>query len=70
MDDVVTQSVPTEANPTYTKFRQASAATQFWGIRVNEGWREWILCGDMYEWAADQLLARLNAGSGGWKHPE
>lgn len=56
--------------PVYSKFaQQDSGATQFYGITVDEGWRSWILCTDMYEWSADQLLERLKASLGGWRHP-
>lgn len=56
--------------PVYTKFKQDEpAATQFWGINVDEGWRSWILCTDMYEWAADDLLRRLRAAPAErWPH--
>jgi len=42
--------------------------TQFWSIDVDEGWRTWILCTDMYEWAADELLARLRENNRRWPH--
>lgn len=72
--------LPTEAGtpdaPTYNKFThdpcahvEASAsATTNWGIQVNEGWRSWILCTNMYEWAADELLARLRDSNRRWPH--
>lgn len=51
----------TPREPSYSKFKQDDGgATQFYGISVDEGWRSWILCADMYEWAADQMIARLN----------
>ena len=54
---------PTPDAPVYSKVSQEDdeGATQFWCIQVNEGWRSWILCTDMYEWAADDLLRRLRA---------
>lgn len=60
---------PTPGTPTYTKFKQdRREGTAFWGIQVNEGWREWILCCDMYEWAADDLLVRLRWIDRPWPH--
>jgi hypothetical protein len=58
----------TPTGPVYTKVKQDDgAATALYFINVDEGWRSWILCGDMYEWAADQLIEKL-AGTGGWRH--
>lgn len=57
-----------QARPIYTKVKEAGpAATQFYLIEVNEGWRSWILCTGMYGWAADELIEKL-AGRGGWRH--
>jgi hypothetical protein len=66
----MTQSdLPTQANPTYSKFKQDDgAATALYAISVDEGWRSWILCTDMREGVADQLLVRLRATGGGWTH--
>lgn len=64
-----TEALPpgTPEEPTYSKFKQDDgSATQFWGINVDEGWRSWILCTDMYEWAADELLARLRENNRRW----
>lgn len=59
----------TPGAPVYRKFKQgAGVATGFWGITVDEGWREWILCCDMYEWAADQLLSVLRSSDVKWRH--
>jgi hypothetical protein len=50
----------TEERPVYTKLAQErDGATQLWMIGVDEGWRTFILCQDMYEWAADWLLGVL-----------
>jgi hypothetical protein len=81
--DVVPSSLgergePTPQRPVYSKFThdpcahvEASAsATTVWGIQVNEGWRSWILCSGMYEWAADDLLARLRETNREWLHGE
>ena len=57
--------------PVYTKFPQESkhvGGTHFWAINVDEGWRSWILCTGMYEWAADELLARLRESKRRWPH--
>ena len=73
------RSLPTPEAPVYSKFRHGNCqhtesnptiptGTQFWGIQVNEGWRSWILCCDMYEWAADELLKRLREANGPWTH--
>lgn len=41
--------------PVYTKIRE-SPEPNLWIIRCNEGWRSSVVCGGMYEWAADWLL--------------
>lgn len=64
--------VATPERPQYSKFPQDQfdvLGTQLWAINVDEGWRSWILCCDMYECVADQLLERLRADKGGWKCP-
>ena len=33
--------------------------TQLWMICCDEGWRESIVCGGMYEWAADWLIEQI-----------
>lgn len=56
--------------PRYAKALQAeSKATAMFMITVDEGWRSWILCTDMYEWAADQLLEVLAASGTRWRQP-
>lgn len=57
--------------PQYRKQRQdddkaSRMATQMFMIVVDEGWRTWILCTDMYEWAADGLLAVLERSGATW----
>lgn len=60
-------SGPTSDAPHYDKQKQDEpAATAFWSITVDEGWRLWILCTDMYEWAADDLLRRLRTTDERW----
>jgi hypothetical protein len=63
-----TQGSPTR--PIYSKFKQDNdSATNFYSINVDEGWRSWILCTGMYEWAANQLLERLRAYPKEWTQP-
>lgn len=46
--------------PLYTKVQHDSGhATARYMIVVDEGWRTFILCAEMYGWAADWLLAQL-----------
>jgi hypothetical protein len=46
--------------PFYQKVRQDDATvTPHYMVTVDEGWRESILCCDMYEWAADWLVGEL-----------
>lgn len=53
--------------PIYTKFKQEhNPATALYAINVDEGWRSWILCCDMYEWVADELISRLSAYPKEW----
>jgi hypothetical protein len=49
-------------NPVYTKRLQTEngPGTNMFSIHVDEGWASWILCCDMYEWAADELIKRLD----------
>lgn len=49
----------TPARPVYSKVEQDEGATGMFMITVDEGWRTSIVCGDMYEWAADWLLGVL-----------
>lgn len=43
-----------EEHPIYSKVQQADSS--LFMIDVNEGWRSSIMCGDLYEWAADWLV--------------
>lgn len=52
-------------NPVYHKQSQDDTVN-LWFINVDEGWRSWILCADMYEWAADRLLEVLRASGATW----
>jgi len=78
----VEEQSATPCKPWYNKFPQDEkpqiyasesleverpTGTQFWGIQVDEGWRSWILCTNMYEWAADDLLARLREHNKPWQ---
>jgi hypothetical protein len=57
----------TPERPEYRKQKQDDGkATALYMIIVDEGWREWILCTDMYEWAADGLLEVLRASGRTW----
>lgn len=60
----------TPEKPTYRKqlvqIARTARATDMYMIVVDEGWRSWILCTDMYEWAADHLLAVLRASGTKW----
>lgn len=50
----------TKGNPTYRKVQQETGrATTTFMIVCDEGWRESIVCSDMYEWAADWLLSKI-----------
>jgi hypothetical protein len=61
-------------NPEYSVFQhdpcmhvKASAhATAVFGVQVNEGWRSWILCTNMYKDKADQLLEVLRESGKVW----
>ena len=47
--------------PIYEKVEQQdNKVTRLFMITVDEGWRQSILCTDMYEWAADWLLGVLS----------
>lgn len=53
--------------PQYSKQKQDDdGATAMFMIIVDEGWRSWILCTDMYEWAADGLLGVLRGSGKRW----
>jgi len=60
----------TSGAPVYAKQKhEAPHGTGMWFIKVDEGWRSWILCERMYEWAADDLLRRLRAAPPeSWPH--
>ena len=65
---------PTAENPRYSMFPASVSGSgrRIMGINVDEGWRSWILCFGVEEWAAGQLLARLedsSAALGPWRHP-
>lgn len=47
--------------PVYSKVPDVvtGGRTRFWTIRCDEGWRESIVCTDVYEWAADWLIEQL-----------
>lgn len=58
--------------PQYRKQRQdddksSRMATNLFMIVVDEGWRSWILCTGMYEWAADGLLEVLRSSGKVWE---
>jgi hypothetical protein len=53
-------TTPTPANPRYETVREEhTEGTQLYMITVDEGWRSTIVCGGMYEWAADWLVEQL-----------
>ncbi len=55
--------------PLYSKMLQDDGyATPRYMITVDEGWRIWILCENMYESIADQLLERLRAYPQEWDY--
>lgn len=57
----------TQEAPHYRKVLQiGKSATNLYMIIVDEGWRTWILCTDMYEWSADGLLRILRASKATW----
>ncbi len=61
---------PTPDAPRYSMVPTGiEGGTRTFTIHVHEGWRSWILCNDMYEWAAVQLMQRLHAAPGPWTHP-
>jgi hypothetical protein len=64
---MVSETATTE-KPEYRKQKQDKGvyATKTFMIIVEEGWREWILCTDMYEWAADGLLNILRQSDARW----
>ncbi len=52
----------TEDHPVYKRVHQNDGgATPLFMVVVDEGWRESILCQDMYEWAAIWLVAKLQS---------
>lgn len=61
---------PTPDNPRYSMVPTGlEAGTRTFSINVDEGWRSWILCSGMYEWAAVELMERLHAAPAAWRHP-
>jgi hypothetical protein len=52
--------------PEYRKQAQLDGVSNFYMIVVDEGWRSWILCADMYERTADALLEILRASGKTW----
>lgn len=52
--------------PEYRKQRQSSPGTQMFMVIVDEGWRSWILCTDMYESKAEHLVEVLRASGTRW----
>lgn len=72
--DIHGHSRATPEHPQYVKQKQpagystaqGASATSFYMITVDEGWRTWILCTDMYEWAADNLLVILRESGTTW----
>jgi hypothetical protein len=51
----------TVERPIYTKFNDSKPGqtTQTFGISVDEGWRQSILCNGMYERDADWLIEQI-----------
>lgn len=62
----------TPEHPEYRMFKENNgAATAFYGISVDEGWRSWIMCTGMYQDKAEQLLSVLRAATAlGWRWRE
>lgn len=55
--------------PVYKKVQHDEpSATRMFFITVDEGWRTWILCTDMYEKVADQLINILNESPRRWDY--
>lgn len=51
----------TRERPIYRKVdHHDGSATQMWFIICDEGWRESIVCEQMYGWAADWLIGVLD----------
>lgn len=56
----MTDVLPTPDRPVYTMLPQdETKGTIRYSIIVDEGWRSYILCSDMYRWAAAWLLETL-----------
>lgn len=49
----------TSEKPIYRKVHQEHGATDWYFIVCDEGWRQSIVCCDMYEYVADWLLGVL-----------
>ncbi len=57
----------TSEKPQYRKQRVENGyATKLFMVVVDEGWRTWTLCTDMYEWAADRLIEFLEKSGATW----
>lgn len=55
-----TKELGTPVKPVYRKVAQDDGkATQLYLIACDEGWRESIVCTDMYGWAADWLIGQI-----------
>lgn len=53
-------TTPTPENPHYETVREEHPeGTKLYMVTVDEGWRSTIVCGGMYEWAADWLVEQL-----------
>jgi hypothetical protein len=57
---MTTTDHPTPECPVYAKVQQQGVNSSLWSITCDEGWRQSIVCCDMYEWAADWLLGVLD----------
>lgn len=59
--------MPDEASTETPRYRvQEQDGSDLFMIIVDEGWRTWILCTDMYEWAAHGLLGVLQSSGKTW----
>ena len=62
----MSEETATPEIPEYRKRIQDGTGTSLFMIIVDEGWREWILCTGMYEWATDGLLEVLRSSGKRW----
>lgn len=54
---------PSPDEPLYRKVEQTRGdgrGSSFYMVTVDEGWRQSIVCCDMYEWAADWLIDAID----------